>query len=73
MDEQLELRLKRILYRPKSRPLVRCPNRNGKKCWCRKTSLSYFQYLEAHPKPFMHQFLEFFKFRPLQMRKFLGM
>jgi len=52
MDKELRKLLKEIEEKPRPRPLMFVGWHNGRKCYVRKRSLSYFQLLEKYPPPF---------------------
>ncbi len=52
MDEKLLKELHRLADKSRPRPLMYVGRVNGKKCYVRKRSLSYFQLLEKYPRPF---------------------
>ena len=52
MDKELKILLHRKLDKPRPRPLMYVGRQNGKRCYVRKHSLSYFQLLKKYPPPF---------------------
>ena len=70
MKQELENQLNRILKKPRFRPLVRCENHNGKKCYVHKGSESYFQTLKKHPRPWYYWLVRPLKKGPIKFRFF---
>lgn len=53
MNRKLKQQLKDIIAGDRPRPRIYVGMRNGKKCYVRNHSLSYFQMLEKRPPPFL--------------------
>ncbi len=49
MDEKLKNKLKGIITGHRPRPLMYIGRVNGKKCYCRKRDLTYWQLREKYP------------------------
>jgi len=70
MDKDLERRLTKILKGQRPRPVVRCADHNGKKCYVRKRNESYFETLEKHRRPWWYNFARPLKRGPMKLHFF---